>query len=64
MLSRDQKPEIQDIDRALVKLESNRYGTCEVCGQDSYPSRGEAFLETTGCVSCAEAGESPTALRT
>ncbi|MCX5723590.1 MAG: TraR/DksA C4-type zinc finger protein [Nitrospirae bacterium] len=57
------KSEIEAIDRALVKLETGRFGRCEQCGKDIPHSRLEALPAAATCVVCAEAGEAQTALR-
>lgn len=57
------KAEIEAIDRALVKLETGRYGRCEQCGKDIPQSRLEALPAASACVVCAQAGEAQAALR-
>ncbi|MEY4704221.1 MAG: hypothetical protein RL042_417 [Nitrospirota bacterium] len=58
------KAEIEAIDRALVKLETGRYGRCERCGTAIPQSRLEAVPAAALCMACAEAGENQAALRT
>jgi len=51
------KAEIEEIDRALVKLEAGQYGRCEQCGKDIPQSRLEAVPAAAMCMTCAQAGE-------
>ncbi|MGH8947302.1 MAG: TraR/DksA family transcriptional regulator [Acidimicrobiia bacterium] len=44
---------IEDIDRALAKLDDGTYGTCDVCGQQIGAARLEALPAASRCVSCA-----------
>ena len=57
------KAEIEEIDRALVKLEAGQYGRCEQCGKDIPPSRLEALPAAAMCMVCAQAGEDQAAMR-
>jgi DnaK suppressor protein len=57
------KAEIEEIDRALVKLEAGQYGRCEQCGKDITQSRLEAVPAAAMCMACAEAWETRAALR-
>ena len=57
------KAEIEEIDRALVKLEAGQYGRCEQCGKDIPQSRLEALPAAAMCMVCAQAGEDQAALR-
>jgi DnaK suppressor protein len=57
------KAEIEEIDRALVKLEAGQYGRCEQCGKDISQSRLEAVPAATMCMACAKAREKQAALR-
>ena len=57
------KAEIEEIDRALVKLETAQYGRCEQCGKDIPRSRLEAVPSAALCMACAQAGENQAALR-
>ena len=56
------KAEIEEIDRALVKLEAGQYGRCEQCGKDIPQSRLEAVPAAAMCMTCAQAGEKQAAL--
>ena len=40
---------LEDIDRALAKLDEGTYGTCEVCGREIDPERLEARPEARYC---------------
>ena len=57
------KIEIEEIDRALVKLEAGQYGRCEQCGKDIPQSRLVALPAAAMCMACAQAGENQAALR-
>ena len=57
------KAEIEQIDRALVKLGTEQYGRCEQCGKAIPQSRLEALPMAAMCMACAQAGENRAALR-
>jgi RNA polymerase-binding protein DksA len=57
------KAEIEAIDQALVRIDSGRYGRCEVCGKDIPQSRLEALPAATRCMACEQAGENQATLR-
>lgn len=44
---------IDDIDRALAKLDDGTYGVCDGCGGDIGAARLEARPATATCVTCA-----------
>jgi DnaK suppressor protein len=44
---------IEDIDRALAKLDDGSYGRCDVCGTDIGAARMEALPAASRCVVCA-----------
>jgi DnaK suppressor protein len=44
---------LNDLDRALARLEAGGYGTCEHCGTLIAPERLAARPATQTCVSCA-----------
>lgn len=44
---------IEDIDRALERIDTGDYGICDTCGSDIPPQRLEALPATTRCVGCA-----------
>lgn len=44
---------IDEIDRALVKIEDNTYGVCDSCGEEIGAERLEARPATSRCVNCA-----------
>lgn len=54
-LRTDTERELVEIDAALERLDTGRYGTCEVCGRDIPPARLRARPVATTCVPCAEA---------
>lgn len=44
---------IEEIDKALVRIDSGGYGTCEVCGQPVGEARLQARPASLRCVGCA-----------
>jgi RNA polymerase-binding transcription factor DksA len=44
---------LDDLDRALARVEDGTYGTCQVCGQAIAPERLEARPAATTCIACA-----------
>lgn len=48
-----EKTEIEDIDLALVKMASGRYGLCEGCQHDIEGQRLETLPSTRLCIRCA-----------
>jgi DnaK suppressor protein len=47
---------IEDIDRALVKIDDGTYGHCDVCGNDIGVARLDALPAASRCVECAARG--------
>lgn len=47
---------IEDIDRALVKIDDSTYGKCDVCGNDIGVARLDALPAASRCVECAARG--------
>ncbi|KRD20106.1 MULTISPECIES: TraR/DksA family transcriptional regulator [unclassified Streptomyces] len=47
---------LEELDRALERLEQGQYGQCESCGRTIPPERLEIRPAATTCVSCARAG--------
>jgi RNA polymerase-binding transcription factor len=47
---------LQDVVRALGKLDDGTYATCDACGDPIEPERLEAIPWATRCVACARAG--------
>jgi DnaK suppressor protein len=47
---------IEDIDRALVKIDDGTYGKCDVCGNDIGSARLDALPAASRCVECAGRG--------
>jgi DnaK suppressor protein len=47
---------LQDVVRALEKLDDGTYGTCDACGAPIEPDRLEAIPWASRCVACARAG--------
>lgn len=48
---------LHDLDAALVRLESGRYGTCTGCGEPIAAARLEALPATALCLPCQRARE-------
>jgi RNA polymerase-binding protein DksA len=48
---------VQDIDRALEKIDDGTYGKCERCGQTIPQERLDAVPYATLCVSCRQLEE-------
>ncbi len=44
---------LDDVERALAKLDAGTYGTCEDCGQPIDPLRLEAKPAARYCINCA-----------
>ena len=44
---------LQDIDRALMKLDNGTYGACEACGKTIPRDRLEAMPAAQLCIECA-----------
>jgi DnaK suppressor protein len=44
---------IEDIDRALAKLDDGTYGRCDVCGNEIAAARMDALPAASRCVVCA-----------
>jgi RNA polymerase-binding transcription factor len=53
-ISNSARLEMQQVDAALRRLESGRYGTCAVCGESIEPERLAAVPYTDRCRGCAE----------
>ncbi|MEU1076172.1 MULTISPECIES: TraR/DksA C4-type zinc finger protein [unclassified Streptomyces] len=47
---------LEELDRALERLEHGQYGRCEVCGETIPPERLEIRPAATRCVGCARKG--------
>ena len=47
---------IEDIDRALVKIDDGTYGTCDLCGNDIGVARLDALPAASRCIECAARG--------
>ena len=47
---------VEEIDRALAKIEAGSYGTCEQCGQPIPKARLKALPYATLCVACKSGG--------
>ena len=58
-ISQSARVELQQVDAALRRLESGRYGTCAACGEAIEPERLAAVPYTDRCRSCADAANAP-----
>jgi DnaK suppressor protein len=47
---------IEEIDRALLKIDAGTYGSCEQCGNDIPEARLEALPHAALCVACKSGG--------
>jgi DnaK suppressor protein len=47
------RDQLDDVDRALAKLDDGTYGQCENCGQEIGEARLEAMPATRYCITCA-----------
>jgi RNA polymerase-binding transcription factor DksA len=52
------KARVEQIKKAMRRLEEGTYHTCERCGREIEPERLEAIPETALCTNCAHAVES------
>ena len=43
---------LSKVERALKKIDSGEFGTCEACGEEISPKRLEARPVTTLCIEC------------
>lgn len=57
------KAEIEGIDRALFKLETEQFGRCERCGKAIPQPRLDALPAAALCLACEQAWENQAALR-
>jgi DnaK suppressor protein len=55
-LSAQARAAVDEIDRALAKIDAGTYGTCEQCGQPIPKARLKALPYATLCVSCKSGG--------
>ncbi len=47
------REQLDEVERALAKLEQGTYGLCEVCGQPIASTRLEAMPTARLCINCA-----------
>lgn len=47
------REQLDDVDRALAKLDEGTYGLCESCGEPIGEARLEAMPATRYCINCA-----------
>ena len=55
-LSAQARAAVEEIDRALAKIDAGTYGTCEQCGQPIPRARLKALPYATLCVACKSGG--------
>jgi DnaK suppressor protein len=48
------REQLQEIEKALGKLDAGTYGICESCGNEISPERLEALPHSTLCVTCKQ----------
>lgn len=53
-LLRESRTELQQITRALVRMDAGDYGICASCGADIGEGRMNAIPEATLCIKCAK----------
>lgn len=53
-LLRESQRELQQIIRALVRMDAGEYGACVACGGDIGEGRLQAIPEATHCIKCAK----------
>ena len=51
-LETDQKKRLAQIDQALARIASGKYGICDNCGNPIAPERLEAMPHATMCINC------------
>lgn len=51
-LERDLESQLQDIDKALKRIEEGKYGICKYCNKEIEPERLKIRPESTACVAC------------
>jgi DnaK suppressor protein len=56
-LSNNERDLLQLVDEALVRINSKRYGSCEVCEEELDKKRLEAVPWAKRCISCQEKQE-------
>ncbi len=56
VLSGQARAAIEEIDRALSKIDAGTYGRCEQCGRDIPEARLEALPHAALCVACKSGG--------
>ncbi len=55
-LSAQARAAVEEIDRALVKIEQGTYGICEKCGEPIKKARLKALPYAALCISCKSGG--------
>jgi DnaK suppressor protein len=54
-----EREELDEIDRALARIETGEYGRCTLCGQLIPEGRLDALPATDACLACAQTRERP-----
>ena len=62
-LVNDQKMRLAEIDKALARIESGKYGVCDVCNKSIALERMEAIPHATLCISCQSKSEKKSSRR-
>lgn len=57
-LEESEREALEDVRRALARIDSGTYGVCTRCGAEIPPKRLEAMPTASLCISCKEAEES------
>ena len=52
-LARSLHDQLEDVERALAKLDDGSYGRCENCGKEIQEARLEAIPAARHCIDCA-----------
>jgi DnaK suppressor protein len=58
-LLRRSQLELDDVNAALQRLDSGRFGECERCGEVIAPARLQALPQARLCLACQSAAEQP-----
>jgi DnaK suppressor protein len=58
-LLNEAKNYLDDLEQALLRLDSGRYSICDICGEQIAPERLQARPATTRCIQCARSRPTP-----
>jgi RNA polymerase-binding protein DksA len=56
-LANDQKLRLAEIDKVLARIDTGKYGICDLCGKPIAAERMEANPHATMCISCQSKSE-------